>query len=154
MALIICKPTSPGRRFVIKTSREGLHKGRPVASLLSSQSKNAGRNNTGRITVRHQGGGHKQQYRIIDFKRLADNIPAVVEHIEYDPNRTARIALLKYMNGARTYIIAPKDLKAGDSVISGPDAPIKIGNALPLKNIPVGTFVHCVEMKPLKGALV
>jgi large subunit ribosomal protein L2 len=152
MALIICKPTSPGRRFVIKTSREGLHKGRPVASLLSSQSKNAGRNNTGRITVRHQGGGHKQQYRIIDFKRLADNIPAVVEHIEYDPNRTARIALLKYMNGARTYIIAPKDLKAGDSVISGPDAPIKIGNALPLKNIPVGTFVHCVEMKPLKGA--
>ncbi len=152
MALIICKPTSPGRRFVIKTSREGLHKGRPVASLLASQSKNAGRNNTGRITVRHQGGGHKQQYRIIDFKRLADNIPAIVEHIEYDPNRTARIALLKYMNGARTYIIAPKDLKAGDPVISGPDAPIKIGNALPLKNIPVGTFVHCVEMKPLKGA--
>ena len=152
MALIICKPTSPGRRFVIKTSREGLHKGRPVASLLSSQSKNAGRNNTGRITVRHQGGGHKQQYRIIDFKRLADNIPAIVEHIEYDPNRTARIALLKYMNGARTYIIAPKDLKAGDPVISGPDSPIKIGNALPLKNIPVGTFVHCVEMKPLKGA--
>lgn len=152
MALIICKPTSPGRRFVIKASRDGLYKGRPEASLLTSQSKHAGRNNTGRITTRHQGGGHKQHYRLIDFKRVFDNIPALVEHIEYDPNRTAYIALLKYKNGARTYIIAPKDLKAGDEVISGVDAPIKVGNSLPLKNVPVGTFVHCVEMKPLKGA--
>lgn len=152
MALIICKPTSPGRRFLIKSSRQSLHKGRPEASLLVSQSKNAGRNNTGRITTRHQGGGHKQHYRLIDFKRLYDNIPAVVEQIEYDPNRSAHIALLKYKNGARTYIIAPKDLQAGDEIISGADAPIKVGNALPLKNVPVGTFVHCVEMKPLKGA--
>lgn len=152
MALIICKPTSPGRRFVIKSSRDGLYKGSPVASLVTSQSKKAGRNNTGRITTRHQGGGHKQHYRLVDFKRLVDNISAVVERVEYDPNRTAYIALLKYSNGARTYIIAPKDLKVGDEIISGADAPIKAGNCLPLKNIPVGTFVHCVEMKPLKGA--
>jgi large subunit ribosomal protein L2 len=152
MAIISCKPTSAGRRFVIKISRDGLYKGRPVANLLSSQSKNAGRNNHGRITVRHQGGGHKQHYRLVDFKRLMDDVPAVVERIEYDPNRTAHIALLKYVNGARAYIIAPKGLKAGDDVVSGVEAPIKVGNCLPLKNIPVGTFVHCVEMKPLKGA--
>lgn len=152
MAVVKCKPTSPGRRFVIKTSREGLYKGRPFSGLVESQSKAAGRNNTGRITVRHQGGGHKQHYRVIDFKRIFDDVPAVVERIEYDPNRSAHIALLKFNNGARTYIIAPKSLKAGDEVLSGLEVPIKVGNCLPLRNIPVGTFVHCVEMKPMKGA--
>lgn len=152
MAIIKCKPTSPARRFVIKVQNKDLHKGEPFAPLLAKKCRTGGRNNGGRITVRHHGGGHKQNYRLIDFKRLYDGIPAVVERLEYDPNRTAFIALIKYSNGAKTYIIAPKDLKAGDSILSGSDAPVKVGNALPLRSIPVGSFVHCVEMKPLKGA--
>jgi len=154
MAIIQCKPTSPARRFVIKVKNPNLHKGGPFAGLLAKKSKTGGRNSGGRITTRHRGGGHKQSYRLIDFKRNADGIPGTVERLEYDPNRTAFIALIKYANGARTYIIAPKDLKAGDTIVSGSDAPIKVGNTLPLKNIPVGTFVHCIEMKPGKGAQI
>jgi large subunit ribosomal protein L2 len=152
MAVIKCKPTSPARRHVIKIQTPGLHKGKPFAALVVPQSKTAGRNSGGRITVRHHGGGHKQHYRLIDFKRSYDGIPGVVERLEYDPNRTARIALIKYANGAWAYIIAPKGLQAGDTVESGSEAAIKVGNALPLRNIPIGSFVHCVEMKPLKGA--
>jgi large subunit ribosomal protein L2 len=131
---------------------EDLHKGRPYAPLLAPKSKNAGRNNLGRITVRHRGGGHKQHYRIIDFKRLKDGIDAKVERLEYDPNRSAHIALILYADGARSYIIAPKNLKAGMVIRSGEDAPIKTGNTLPLRNMPVGSVVHCVELKPGKGA--
>lgn len=153
MALLKAKPTSAGRRFVIKVVTPDLHKGAPFAPLIEKQSKNGGRNNYGRITTRHQGGGHKQHYRIIDFKRSdKDGIPATVERLEYDPNRTAHIALLKYIDGERRYIIAPKNLKAGDPVMSGSTAAIKIGNSLPLRNIPVGTTVHCIEMKAGKGA--
>ncbi len=152
MAIIQCKPTSPARRFVVKVSNPNLHKGKPFAGLVVKKSKTGGRNTYGRITTRHHGGGHKQNYRLIDFKRSFDGIPGIVERLEYDPNRTAFIALIKYSNGARAYIIAPKDLKAGDTVLSGSDAPIKVGNALPLRNIPIGTFVHCIEMKPGKGA--
>lgn len=152
MAIIQCKPTSPARRFVIKVTHPDLHKGKPFAALVAKQSKTGGRNSYGRITTRHHGGGHKQQYRLIDFKRNTDGIPGVVERLEYDPNRTANIALIKYMNGAWAYIIAPKDLKAGDNIMSGSNAPIKIGNALPLRNIPIGSFVHCIELKPGKGA--
>ncbi len=152
MTIIKAKPTSPGRRFVVQIRDESLHKGKPFAALLSAQSKSAGRNNNGRITVRHHGGGHKQHYRIIDFKRRKDNIPAVVERLEYDPNRTAHIALLLYADGERRYMLAPKGLKAGMQVISGEQANIKVGNCLPLKNIPVGTVVHAIEMKPGKGA--
>jgi len=153
MALLKAKPTSAGRRFVIKVVTPDLHKGAPFAPLIEKQSKNGGRNNYGRITTRHQGGGHKQHYRIIDFKRAdKDGIPATVERLEYDPNRTAHIALLKYIDGERRYIIAPKNLKAGDPVMSGSTAAIKIGNSLPLRNIPVGTTVHCIEMKAGKGA--
>ncbi|MEO1956803.1 MAG: 50S ribosomal protein L2 [Methylophilaceae bacterium] len=154
MALVKVKPTSPGRRGVVKVVTPGLHKGKPYAPLLESQSKNAGRNNNGRITVRHQGGGHKQHYRIIDFRRNKDGIPAKVEHIEYDPNRSAHIALLCYADGERRYIIAPKGVAAGDQLISGSEAPIKAGNALPLGNIPVGSTIHCIELKPGKGAQV
>ncbi len=152
MAIVKCKPTSPARRFVIKIQNANLHKGAPYAPLLAKASKTGGRNAYGRITVRHHGGGHKQQYRLIDFKRLADGVPGVVERLEYDPNRTAYIALIKYSNGSRAYIIAPKDLKEGDPVASGSDVAIKLGNCLPLRNIPIGTFVHCIEMKPMKGA--
>lgn len=152
MAVVKAKPTSPGRRFVVQIKTPGLHKGAPYAPLLEKKSKNAGRNNAGRITVRHRGGGHKQHYRIIDFKRNKDGIPAKVERIEYDPNRTAHIALLLYKDGERRYIIAPKDVNAGDELLSGAEAPIKPGNCLPLRNIPVGSTVHCVEMKPGKGA--
>jgi large subunit ribosomal protein L2 len=152
MAIVKTNPTSAGRRFVVKVQTPGLHKGEPHAPLLDSKSKHGGRNNNGRITVRHQGGGHKQRYRIVDFKRNKDGVPAVVEHIEYDPNRTAHLALLKYADGERAYIIAPKGLKAGDSVQAGEDAPIAPGNCLPLRNIPVGGLVHCVELRPGKGA--
>ncbi|WP_066014870.1 MULTISPECIES: 50S ribosomal protein L2 [Endozoicomonas] len=152
MAVIKCKPTSPGRRFVVKVVNPDLHKGRPYAPLVEKKGKTGGRNNAGRITTRHRGGGHKQHYRIVDFRRNKDGIPAVVERLEYDPNRTAHIALLKYMDGERRYIIAPKGVKAGDELFSGVHAPIKAGNTLPLRNIPQGSIVHCVEMKPGKGA--
>ena len=152
MAVIKCKPTSPGRRFVVKVTNPDLHKGRPHAALVEKKSKSGGRNNAGRITTRHRGGGHKQHYRIVDFRRNKDGIPAIVERLEYDPNRTAHIALLKYMDGERRYIIAPKGVKAGDELFSGVDAPIKAGNTLPLRNIPQGSIVHCVELKPGKGA--
>jgi large subunit ribosomal protein L2 len=153
MPLLKAKPTSAGRRFVVKVVSPDLHKGAPFAPLIEKQTSNGGRNNYGRITTRHQGGGHKQHYRIIDFKRSdKDGIPCVVERLEYDPNRTAHIALLKYIDGERRYIIAPKNLKAGDPVMSGSSATIKVGNCLPLRNIPVGTTVHCIEMKPGKGA--
>jgi len=154
MALVKVKPTSPGRRGVVKVVTPDLHKGKPYAPLLESQSKNAGRNNNGRITTRHQGGGHKQHYRIVDFRRNKDGIPAKVEHIEYDPNRSAHIALLCYADGERRYIIAPKGIAAGDQLLSGSEAPIKAGNALPLRNIPVGSTIHCIELKPGKGAQV
>jgi large subunit ribosomal protein L2 len=152
MALVKVKPTSPGRRGVVKVVNSHLHKGKPVASLLEPQSKKAGRNNNGHITVRHQGGGHKQQYRVIDFRRNKDGVPAKVERLEYDPNRSANIALLLYADGERRYVIAPKGLAAGAQVMSGSDAPIKAGNCLPLRNIPVGSVIHCVEMLPGKGA--
>ena len=152
MAVIKCKPTSPGRRFVVKVTNPDLHKGRPHAALVEKKSKSGGRNNAGRITTRHRGGGHKQHYRIVDFRRNKDGIPAIVERLEYDPNRTAHIALLKYMDGERRYIIAPKGVKAGDELFSGVDAPIKAGNTLPLRNIPQGSIIHCVELKPGKGA--
>jgi large subunit ribosomal protein L2 len=154
MALVKVKPTSAGRRGVVKVVTEGLHKGKPFTPLLESQSKSAGRNHHGRITTRHRGGGHKRHYRIIDFKRNKDGMPANVERIEYDPNRTAHIALLKYEDGEHTYIIAPRGVKAGDTLISGPQAPIKPGNALPLRNIPVGSTIHCIELKPGKGAQI
>jgi len=154
MAIVKAKPTSPGRRFVVTVKTEGLHKGEPHAPLLEKKSKNAGRNNNGRITVRHRGGGHKQHYRIIDFRRDKDGIDAKVERIEYDPNRTSHIALVLYADGERRYIIAPKGVEAGTVVRSGTDAPIKPGNCLPLRNIPVGTTVHCIEMKPGKGAQI
>ena len=154
MALVKAKPTSPGRRFVVKVTNPDLHKGAPHGPLVESKSKSGGRNNNGRITTRHIGGGHKQAYRIIDFKRDKDGIPGTVERLEYDPNRTANIALIKYLDGERRYLIAPKGLSAGDSVQSGEDAPIKVGNALPMRNMPLGSVVHCIEMKPGKGAQI
>ncbi|WP_303784347.1 50S ribosomal protein L2 [Azovibrio restrictus] len=152
MALIKVKPTSPGRRGVVKVVAENLYKGKPFAGLLEKKVSKAGRNNNGRVTVRHQGGGHKQHYRLVDFKRNKDGIPAKVERIEYDPNRSAHIALLCYADGERRYIIATKGMEVGQQVLSGPEAPIKPGNALPIRNIPVGTTIHCVEMLPGKGA--
>lgn len=152
MALVKVKPTSAGRRAVVKVVNASLHKGAPVASLLEKQSKTAGRNNNGHITTRHKGGGHKQHYRVIDFRRNKDGIVAKVERIEYDPNRSANIALLCYVDGERRYIIAPKGLVVGQAVVSGSEAPIKAGNTLPIRNIPVGTTLHCVEMIPGKGA--
>jgi large subunit ribosomal protein L2 len=152
MAVIKQKPTSPGRRFVIKVKTPDLHKGEPYRPLLEKKSKTGGRNNAGRITTRHRGGGHKHHYRVIDFKRNKDDIPAQVERLEYDPNRSAHIALLLYADGERRYIIAPRGLHTGATVMSGIVAPIKVGNALPLRTIPVGSTVHCVEMKPGKGA--
>ena len=154
MALMKAKPTSPGRRFVVKVVNPDLHKGAPHAPLLDKKSKSGGRNNNGRITVRHVGGGHKQHYRIVDFKRNKDGIPATIERLEYDPNRSANIALVLYADGERRYIIAPKGLKAGDKIQSGEDAAIKAGNTLPMRNIPVGTTIHCVELKPGKGAQI
>jgi large subunit ribosomal protein L2 len=152
MAVHKTKPTSAGRRFVVQVKTPGLHKGEPYGPLLAKKNRSGARNNAGRITVRHQGGGHKQRYRIVDFKRDKDGIPARVERLEYDPNRSAHLALLLYADGERRYIIAPKGLQDGDAVMSGTDAPIKAGSALPLRNIPVGSTVHCVEMKPGKGA--
>ncbi len=152
MAVVKSKPTSPGRRFKVNVVNADLHKGEPHGPLLDKKSKTGGRNNKGRITTRHRGGGHKQRYRIIDFKRNKQGIPAIVERLEYDPNRTAHIALIRYADGERSYIIAPRKLTAGDQVESGLEAPIKVGNCLPLRGIPVGTIVHCVEMKPGKGA--
>lgn len=152
MPVVKAKPTSPGRRAVVKVVHPDLHKGDPYKPLLEAKSKTGGRNNRGRITTRHIGGGHKQKYRIIDFKRNKDGIKAVVERLEYDPNRTANIALLKYSDGERRYIIAPRNVSAGDQIQSGNDAPIKAGNCLPIRNIPMGSVIHCVEMKPGKGA--
>ena len=154
MSVVKFKPTSPGRRHVIKVVHVDLHKGKPYAPLLEKKSKSGGRNNNGRITTRHIGGGHKQHYRMVDFKRNKDGIPATVERIEYDPNRTANIALVLYADGERRYIIASKGMKAGDQIISGADAPIKSGNTMPLRNIPMGSVVHCVEMKVGKGAQI
>ena len=152
MALVKVKPTSAGRRAVVKVVSPNLHKGAPVASLVEKQSKAAGRNNNGHITTRHKGGGHKQHYRLVDFRRNKDGIVAKVERLEYDPNRSAHLALLCYADGERRYIIAPKGLVVGQTVVSGSEAPIKAGNALPIRNIPVGTTLHCVEMIPGKGA--
>ncbi|REG81159.1 50S ribosomal protein L2 [Marinomonas pollencensis] len=154
MAVVKSKPTSAGRRHVVKVTNNDLHKGAPYAPLLSKKSKSGGRNNNGRITTRHVGGGHKQHYRMIDFRRNKDGIPAVVERLEYDPNRSANIALVRYADGERRYIIASKGMVAGSVVSSGADAPIKAGNTLPLQNIPVGSTVHCIELKPGKGAQV
>ncbi len=150
--LIKVKPTSPGRRGLVKVVTPGLHKGKPVATLVESQSKKSGRNVHGRITMRHKGGGHKQHYRTVDFKRAKDGIQAKVERIEYDPNRSAHLALLCYADGERRYIIATRGVVAGMQLVSGAEAPIKSGNALPLRNIPVGTTICCVEMLPGKGA--
>ena len=146
------KPTSPGRRFLIKVVHPELHKGKPYRPLVTSLSQTGGRNNAGRVTVRHRGGGHKQRYRLIDFKRNRDNIPARVERLEYDPNRTAHIALIRYADGLRQYIIAPKGLQVGDTLESGKDVPIRAGNTKPLADTPLGSLVHCIELKPGKGA--
>ena len=152
--LIQLKPTSPGRRHQVKVVHPHLHKGAPYAPLLESQSKTGGRNNNGHITTRHKGGGQKQHYRLVDFKRNKDGIPAKVETVEYDPNRSAHIALVLFADGERRYIIAPKGLMVGDTVQSGSDAPIKPGNVLPLRNIPVGSTIHCIELRPGKGAQI
>ena len=152
MPLVKTKPTSPGRRFVVKVVNPDLHKGPGYGPLLEKQNRGSGRNNMGRVTTRHKGGGHKQHYRIVDFKRNKDGVVAEVERLEYDPTRTAHLALLKYRDGERRYIIAPRGVVAGDQLQSGPTAPIKPGNALPLRNVPVGSTVHCVEMKPGGGA--
>lgn len=154
MALVKVKPTSPGRRGMIKVVNADLYKGRPFDALTESQSKTAGRNHNGHITTRHKGGGHKQQYRIVDFKRNKDGIAAKVERIEYDPNRSANIALVCYADGERRYVIAPKGLSVGQQLMSGSEAPIRAGNTLPIRNIPVGTTVHCIEMMPGKGAQI
>jgi len=152
MPLVKVKPTSAGRRAVVKVVTPGLHKGAPIAALVEKKNSKAGRNNHGHITTRHKGGGHKQNYRVIDFRRDKDGVPAKVERLEYDPNRSAHLALLCYADGERRYIIAPKGVVVGMELMSGPNAPIKVGNAKVLRNIPVGTTIHCVEMIPGKGA--
>ena len=152
MPLVKVKPTSAGRRAVVKVVNPDLHKGDPVAALIEKKNSKAGRNSHGHITTRHKGGGHKQNYRIVDFRRNKDGIPAKVERLEYDPNRSANLALLCYADGERRYIVAPKGLTVGTQVVSGSEAPIKPGNTLPLRNIPVGTTIHCIEMVPGKGA--
>jgi len=154
MALVKLKPTSPGRRGMVKVVNPDLHKGRPFAGLVEKKSKTAGRNNNGHITTRHIGGGHKHHYRVVDFRRNKDGIPAKVERLEYDPNRSAHIALLCYADGERKYIVASKGMAVGDQLMNGPEAPIKPGNCLPIRNIPVGTTMHCVEMLPGKGAQI
>ena len=151
MALKKYKPTSPGRRFMSVSTFEEVTKTRPEKSLTEPLTKTGGRNNNGRITTRHQGGGHKRRYRVVDFKRTKDGVPAKVAAIEYDPNRSARIALLHYLDGAKAYILAPARLRVGSLVESGPTADIKPGNALPLENVPTGTMVHNVELKPGQG---
>jgi large subunit ribosomal protein L2 len=145
------KPTSPGRRDMTGSTFEEVTQSRPQRSLLEGKLRRAGRNNTGRITVRHRGGGHKRRYRVIDFKRNKHNIPARVETIEYDPNRSARIALLLYTDGERRYIIAPLGLRVGDTVMSGPDADVRVGNTLPIRAIPVGSLLHNIELQPGRG---
>ena len=154
MPLVKVKPTSAGRRALVKVVNPALHKGPPIARLTESQKRGSGRNNNGHITTRHKGGGHKQHYRIVDFKRNKDGIAAKVERLEYDPNRSANIALLLYADGERRYIIAPRGVAVGTQLLSGAEAPIKAGNTLPLRNVPVGTIVHCVEMQPGKGAQI
>jgi len=152
MALVKVKPTSAGRRGLVKVVRPDLHKGKPYAGLLEKKIRSSGRNNAGRITMRHMGGGHKQHYRVVDFKRAKDGIAATVERLEYDPNRSAHLALLLYADGERRYVIAAKGLTVSAQLMNGNDAPIRVGNTLPLRNIPVGTTIHCVEMLPGKGA--
>ncbi len=152
MAIVKAKPTSAGRRFVVRITNPDLYKGKPYAPLVEGQSRNGGRNNQGRITTRHQGGGHKQHYRIIDFKRSKRDISGTIERLEYDPNRSAHIALVLYVDGERRYIILPKGVQVGDEVIAANNAPIKPGNNLPMRNIPVGTVIHCIELKTGKGA--
>ena len=154
MAIVKAKPTSPGRRFVVQVRTPDLHKGQPHAALVEKKSKSGGRNNAGRITTRHRGGGHKQRYRVIDFKRDKDGVPGRVERLEYDPNRSANIALVLYADGERRYILAPKGIVAGGEIHTGSEAPIKAGNAMALRNIPLGTLVHNVEMKPGKGGQI
>ena len=151
MAIKKYKPTTNGRRNMTSSDFAEITTSTPEKTLLAPLKNNAGRNNNGRITVRHQGGGHKRQYRLIDFKRNKDNVVATVKTIEYDPNRSANIALVHYEDGVKAYILAPKGLEVGMTVVSGPDADIKVGNALPLENIPVGTVIHNIEMKPGKG---
>ena len=154
MAVIKAKPTSPGRRFVVKVVTPELHKGAPHKPLLEKQSSTGGRNNAGRVSTRHRGGGHKHHYRLIDFKRNKDGVPGVVERLEYDPNRSAHIALIKYADGERRYILAPRGVSAGAPIQSGMDAPIKPGNAMPLRSVPLGTMVHNIELKPGKGGQI
>jgi large subunit ribosomal protein L2 len=152
MPLQKIRPTSPGRRFTVKVNSPQLYKGEPHEPLVEKLTKNGGRNNQGRITTRHRGGGHKRRYRIVDFKRNKDGIAGKVERVEYDPNRSAHLALILFADGERRYILAPKGIRSGDEVMTGKESPIKIGNALPLINIPVGTQVHCIELKPGGGA--
>ncbi len=152
MPVVKAKPTSPGRRFVVKVVNPDLSSEGPYKPLLEKKSKSGGRNNNGRITTRHIGGGHKQKYRVIDFKRNKNGTKAIVERLEYDPNRTANIALLRYADGERRYIIAPRNVAKGDELQSGDSAPIRPGNCLPMRNIPMGSVIHCVEIKPGKGA--
>ena len=152
MPVVKQKPTTPGRRGMVKVVTPGLHKGRPHRPLVESRIRTSGRNNDGRITVRHRGGGHKHSYRIIDFRRSKDGVVGRIERLEYDPNRSAHIALVIYADGERRYIIAPRGISEGDQIESGESVAIRIGNALPLMNVPVGTIVHCVEMKLGKGA--
>jgi large subunit ribosomal protein L2 len=152
MALVKVKPTSAGRRAMVKVVNASLHKGAPVASLVEPQKRGSGRNNNGHITIRHKGGGHKHHLRIVDFRRNKDGVPAKVERLEYDPNRSAHLALLLYVDGERRYIIAPRGVTAGTQLMSGSEAPIKPGNCLPVRNIPVGTTIHCIELLPGKGA--
>ena len=152
MALVKMKPTSAGCRHTVKVVTPGLHKGSPFAALTEKKNRGSGRNNNGHITCRHKGGGSKRHYRVIDFLRDKDGVAGRVERIEYDPNRSSHIALVLYADGERRYIIAPKGLNVGDTIMSGPEAAIKVGNALPLRNIPVGSTIHCIEMLPGKGA--
>ncbi len=152
MALVKVKPTSPGRRAVVKVVSPNLHKGKPVAKLVESKHRGSGRNNNGHITTRHKGGGHKQHYRVVDFRRDKDGVAANVERLEYDPNRSAHLALLCYVDGERRYILAPRGVEAGSPLMSGAEAPIKPGNCLPLRNIPVGSTIHAIELQPGKGA--
>ncbi|NBT98464.1 MAG: 50S ribosomal protein L2 [Betaproteobacteria bacterium] len=154
MTIVKVKPTSAGRRGMVKIVTPGLHKGKPVAALTESNKRGSGRNNNGHITTRHRGGGHKAHYRVVDFRRDKDGIAAKVERLEYDPNRSAHLALLCYADGERRYILAPRGVQAGDQLMSGSQAPIRAGNSMPIRNIPVGSTIHCIEMLPGKGAQV
>lgn len=154
MAVVQAKPTSAGRRFVVRVKTESLYKGDPYGPLVAKKSRTGGRNNKGRITIRHRGGGHKKRYRVVDFKRTKDGVLATVGRVEYDPNRSAHIALLLYADGERRYVIAPRGIAVGDKLASGRSAPIRVGNCLPLSDIPVGTTIHCVELKAGKGAQI